>query len=61
MLNNAKLCWEGKKGRDMAKQRKKRGNGGYIETKKKKFCFLPVPRAAAAYGRQLKIFQKKIK
>ena len=29
------------------------GNHGYRETKK--FCLLPVPRAAAAYGRQLKI------
>ena len=41
-----------KKNHDMGKQRKKRGNGGYRETKKN--CLLPVPRAAAAYGRQLK-------
>ena len=44
----------------MGKQQKKRGNGRYRETKKKKFSLLPGPRAAAAYGRQLKMYTNLI-
>ena len=52
MLPLLKYSLKSLKRRAFGKEREKQGK---MDTERQKFCFLAVPRAAVAYGRQLKI------